>query len=121
MIYSNIVLQHQQSAEDVWCYVSEFLRILKYGGLLVFQLPHYIPLRFRLRPRQRLYHVLRAVGCNPKLLYRNLHLDPIRMLAIPQPIVMKMLADCHARVLQVVEDTNGGPRIDSRTYYVTHG
>jgi ubiquinone/menaquinone biosynthesis C-methylase UbiE len=120
MIYSNIVLQHQRRVEDVWCYLSEFLRMLKDRGLLVFQLPHYIPIRYRLRPRQRLYHTLRALGFTPQLLYRNLRLDPIRMLAIPQPTVIKMIAEARARVLQVIEDKNSGPWIDSRTYYVTH-
>jgi SAM-dependent methyltransferase len=120
MVYSNIVLQHQRHVQDVWCYVSEFLRILRDRGLLVFQLPHYIPVRYRLQARRRLYHILRALGFQPQLLYRRFRLDPIRMLAVPQPIVVQMLTDCHARVLQVVEDRNSGPCIDSRTYYVTH-
>jgi SAM-dependent methyltransferase len=37
-LYSNIVLQHLQP-EIILCYLAEFIRIMKPGGLLVFQLP----------------------------------------------------------------------------------
>lgn len=119
MIYSNIVLQHQSSIQDVRRYLNEFVRILKRGGLLAFQLPHYIPLRYRLQPRRRAYRALRAIGLKAETLYRTLHLNPISMLAIPEREVRELIEAARGRVLRVMCDQNGGPHIQSRTYFVT--
>ena len=119
MIYSNIVLQHQPSAGQARDYIREFLRMLRADGLLVFQLPHYIPFRYRLQPRRRLYHALRRIGLQSPLLYKKLRLNPIRMLAIPEPEVLKIIEAAGGTPLRVVADLNGGPHIESRTYFVT--
>ena len=54
-VYSSLVLQHMPSAEMVEAYVGEFLRVLRPGGLAVFQALSHIPLALRLQPRR---HVL---------------------------------------------------------------
>ena len=46
-IYSGIVLQHLPDREFIKKYILEFKRVLKDGGVLVFQLPSEIPWRFR--------------------------------------------------------------------------
>ncbi len=119
MIYSNIVLQHQSSAAVVRSYIIEFLRILKWGGLLVFQLPHRIPIRYRLQPRRRAYAALRTFGLSPDFLYRRLRLNPIRMIAIPEEQVVHCVIGHGGQMLRIVADQNGGPHIESRTYFVT--
>lgn len=118
-IYSNIVLQHQPAVTLVRTYIREFLRTLTPTGLLVFQLPHSIPFRYRLQPRRRAYHALRALGFKPETLYRNLRLNPISMLAVPEAEVRKLIEPGRGRVLRVLCDHNGGPHIQSRTYFVT--
>jgi SAM-dependent methyltransferase len=119
MIYSNIVLQHQPSTVDVRTCISDFLRILTRDGLLVFQLPHYIPLRYRLQPRRRFYHALRAMGVRSSVLYNKLRLNPIRMLSIPENDVLAIIEAGGGIPLRVISDQHGGPHIQSRTYYVT--
>ena len=119
LIYSNIVLQHQPSFSAVAHHISEFVRVLKRGGLLVFQLPHSIPFRYRLQPRRRLYHALHAIGFDAQLLYNKLHLNPITMLAVPEKQVRRILTRSGAKVLHVRHDRNGGPDIESRTYFAT--
>jgi SAM-dependent methyltransferase len=119
LIYSNIVLQHQSSATVIRAYIGEFLRILKIGGLLVFQLPHRIPIRYRLQARRRAYAALRTFGLSPDYLYRKLHLNPIRMIAVPEKQVLQFVAESGGRLLRTVVDQNGGPHIESRTYFVT--
>ncbi len=64
MIYTNIVLQHLPNEQAIKSYIAEFSRILKKEGLLVFQLPSYIPFSNRLQIRKRLYRLLRKVGVN---------------------------------------------------------
>ena len=62
MVYTNKVLQHISSRKMIRDYLAEFLRVLKRGGLLVFQLLSYIPVRNRIQPRRRMYSWLRALG-----------------------------------------------------------
>lgn len=119
LIYSNIVLQHQLSTAVVTAYIAEFLRTLKPGGLLVFQLPHSIPIRYRLQPRRRAYAALRAFGISPNFLYRKLHLNPIRMISIREERVSRFVSELGGQMLRAMHDENGGPHIESRTYFVT--
>jgi ubiquinone/menaquinone biosynthesis C-methylase UbiE len=119
LIYSNIVLQHQVSIAEVRRYLLEFLRTLKCGGLLIFQLPHHIPIRYRLQPRRRAYAALRTLGVSPDFLYRKLHLNPIRMIAASEEQISRFVTDNDGQMLRTVVDQNGGPHIESRTYFVT--
>ena len=121
-IYSNIVLQHQPSAFVVFAYIKEFIRVLRPGGLLVFQLPHHVPWRLRLAPRRRLYRVSRALfRLPPAFLYKRLKLNPISMLAIAEASVVQAVINLGGVVLRVRHDKNGGPLVDSRTYFVSKG
>lgn len=119
MIYSNIVLQHLPGWRSVQAYLAEFTRTLKRRGLLVFQLPSYIPLRQRLQPRRRLYGLFRGLGLPQEFLYCKLGLFPTRTIYVPEKEVTCFLQASGAEVLEVREDSNVGPLIESRTYYVT--
>lgn len=119
LVYSNIVLQHQPSRRAAERYIAEFVRVLKPDGLAVFQVPHRIPLIFRLQPHRRLYSLLHALGVPKETLYRRLKLAPIRMGAVPELRVRATVTAAGGKVLAVDHDTNSGPHVDSRTYYVT--
>ena len=118
-VYSNIVLQHQPSAAGVFAIVREFLRITKPSGIVIFQLPHHIPLRLRLQPRRRMYRTLRAMGLPADLLYRRFKLNPITMLAIPEAEVISGIERMGGKMLKIVSDKYAGARIESRTYFVS--
>jgi ubiquinone/menaquinone biosynthesis C-methylase UbiE len=65
-VYSALVLQHLPRVEAIRTFIAEFLRVLKPGGLLAFQLPTRMPprtLRTILRLRTRAYAAyLRLLG-----------------------------------------------------------
>jgi ubiquinone/menaquinone biosynthesis C-methylase UbiE len=84
LIYSRFVLQHLPSRALVESYLRDFIRILKPGGLLVFQLPCRIGLLHRLQPRRRLYTLLRGIGVSERLLLGPLKLTPMAMRAVPE-------------------------------------
>jgi ubiquinone/menaquinone biosynthesis C-methylase UbiE len=121
-IYSVIVLQHVADTNAIRSYIADFCRVLRPGGLLVFQLPSHIPAIFRLQWRRRLYVSLRRLGLGAPLLYRRLHLLPIAMSSVPESEITSLLDRSGARLLDV--DThaatgllNAGVR--SCTYWAT--
>jgi ubiquinone/menaquinone biosynthesis C-methylase UbiE len=122
LVYSAIVLQHVPDREAIESYVREFCRVLRPGGLAVFQLPSRIPAIFRLQWRRRLYLALRRLGVSAPFLYRRLRLLPIAMSYIPEGDMTRLVESQDARLVAV--DThhaqglmNAGLR--SSTYYVT--
>ena len=118
LVYTQLVLQHLPSRSPILAYIAEFVRVLRSGGLLVFQLPSHIPPIRRLQPRPRLYRLLRTLGVSPRVLYGRLRLQPIRMSAVPVGAVTQHLEGLGAGLLDVeTEAVAGGVR--STTYYVT--
>jgi SAM-dependent methyltransferase len=113
------VLQHLPDAQAIKVVLADFLRTLRPGGLLVFQLLSHIPPRHRLQLRRRLYAALRTVGVPARVLYERLGLSPIRMSYIPEAAVLAFLQTQGARVLEVQHDQPSNPAISSRVYYVT--
>ncbi len=119
LVYSSIVLQHVPGRSAIEGYVREFVRILRPGGLLAFQLPSAIPLRYRLQPRRRAYSVLRTLGTPPSFLRGRLGLHPIRMSGIPESRIRQILGSEQVRILEVDHAIIDGFGIDSCTYWVT--
>jgi SAM-dependent methyltransferase len=101
LVYSNIVLQHLPSVRLIEAYVREFIRILSPDGLLVFQLPRYIPWKNRIQPRRRIYRFLRALGIKEEYLLNSLKLTPMRMNFVPEGEVKRMVQDAGGRVLTI--------------------
>lgn len=115
-----LVLQHFPSRSWILALLAEFLRVLRGGGLLVFQLPSFIPLRNRVQPRRRAYEVLRRAGVRRDVLYRSLGLNPIRMNHIPRDEVIEFISRRGGTV--VFDETQTIMQkgaIRSTTYYVT--
>lgn len=117
--YSNIVLQHLPTREMIFGYLTEMLRTLRPGGLLVFQLPSRLPLLVRLQPRRTLFRVLRRLGIREPFLVRTLGLHPIRMRHVPRGAVESFLSANGGEILRVVEATDRYFPVESRVYYVT--
>src|SRR5436853_116075 len=80
------------------------LGYLKTNGLLVFQLPTYLPFYQRLMIHKKLYRLLRKAGISEQFLYRKLGLYPMSMICIPEKDIVAYLNAEGARVLEVVAD-----------------
>jgi SAM-dependent methyltransferase len=119
LVYTARVLQHLPGRTAIKTYISEFLRILKPGGLLVFQLPSHIPLKNRFQPRRRAYAFLRGLGIGENFLYQKLNLNPMRMEYIPHAGIIALSDAMGAKVLASEQDDKCGPSIQSMTYFLT--
>jgi trans-aconitate methyltransferase len=118
LIYSSLVLQHQPDVDQVAALLADMVRVLAPGGLLVFQMPLYLPFRNRLQLRRRAYRMLRAVGISHTFAYERLGLSPIRMLYLSRPEAEKILNDAGGVILTVeqVRDSSG---LQSGIYFCT--
>jgi len=119
LVFSLIVLQHIPRRPVIRKYLAEFVRVLKPGGLLVFQLPSYITLRGRIQRSARLYTALRMLGFNKRFLYERLNLTPIRMNFIREDDVVATLRSAGGRVLRIDAADEADGAISNRTYYTT--
>lgn len=117
LIYSVIVLQHQPNAKVIAAYLREFMRVLRPQGLLAFQLPSRMPLRYRLAPRRRAYKLLRAAGFAPERLLRW-KLFPMKMTAVDPSGVHSILDGAGGHLLRA-EPHRGSHPIPSMMYYVS--
>jgi SAM-dependent methyltransferase len=118
LVCSLLVLQHQARRKAIRGYIAEFVRVLRPGGLLVFQLPTHIPVRHRVQPRRRAYWALRALGLSPSTLYNRLGLDPLRMRHMAPGDVAEAVTRGGGRLVTALEDNLAGS-LPSATYYVT--
>ncbi len=101
LVYTRYVLQHLPGRAMVRSYLSEFMRVLRPGGLLVFQLPNRIGLIHRLQPRRRLYSLLRWLGVNERMLLERLELTPMRMGFMAEKAVTRLMSDLGGKVVRV--------------------
>jgi SAM-dependent methyltransferase len=118
-VYSNLVLQHMRDRGLIESTINDFVRLLKHGGLLVFQLPSFIPARRRLQLRPRLYAALRATGLPAASLYSRLGLHPIRMTAVDESRVVSRIKAAGGKVLEVDRRLLEATGIEDRTYFVS--
>jgi len=107
-VYSSFVLQHMASEREVLDYVREFVRVVRPGGTLVFQLPESLPLRYRIQPRRRLFRALSKLGVSEEWLYRRARLHPIGMIGVDESDVRSVLAGVGAatRRVETVDPTS---------------
>jgi trans-aconitate methyltransferase len=119
LIYSSMVLQHQPNKEQAAALITEMVRVLAPAGLLVFQMPVHVPFRNKLQIRRRAYRLLRALGISHSFAYDRLKLSPIRMVALPQPAVEKIVRAANGEVLRVVHTTRFSSPLTSGIYYCT--
>ena len=102
------MLQHLPSVAEIERYVTEFLRIARPEGLVVFGIPAHVAFPYSLQPRRRLYGILRRLGVSEEWMLRRTPLTPMRMTVVPEAKVRKLLDACGAVVLKA-ESVEDGP------------
>ena len=115
-VYSNIVLQHLPSVAEIERYVTEFLRIAKPEGLVVFGIPAQVAFPYSLQPRRRLYGVLRRLGVSEEWMLRRTPLTPMRMSVVKEEEVWRLL-EAHGATVLKTESIEDGP-VRTVRYYV---
>jgi ubiquinone/menaquinone biosynthesis C-methylase UbiE len=100
-VFSVLVLQHLPTKESILGYIREFIRVVKDGGPVIFQLPIDVPLRRRVQLRRRLWALLSSIGVPQSLLFKA-GLAPIQINGISQAQIEKFIA-AHGARLQAVE------------------
>lgn len=115
--YTSLVLQHLPGRRLIESYVAELLRVTAAGGLLVFGLPDRISWPYRLGVTRRLYRLLRLLRVPDGTILRRTPLTPMRMSALPEPVVRTLVESRGSRLLRAEPSEGGGVR--TVRYYVT--
>jgi SAM-dependent methyltransferase len=118
LVCTKLVLQHLPSQAVMLQALDEMLRVLVPGGLLVAQTTSALPLRHRLQPRSRVYRALRRTGLSADVLYERLHLQPIRMTALPVARATERLRDSGAHVHEATTELKDADVVWT-TYWAT--
>lgn len=116
-VSSFIVLQHVHAEQEILNWITEFVRVLNPGGVVVFQLPDRPSLRRRIQGRRRLWSVLRFLGLSEELLYEKLGLTPIKMNGVAPDKVRRALKEAGVEIMKVGEDSLAGDHYRSYTYF----
>ncbi len=118
LVFSVRVLQHVPRPE-IFRILPELARVLAPGGLLVVQVPHRLPLRRRFQPRRHVASLLLRLGVPADTLVTKLHLSLMRMTAVPEADVRRLLTDRGLSVVEVLPMPVAGGSIENRTYWAT--
>jgi len=101
LIYSNIVLQHMRPAFSL-NYIHEFLRILKFDGVLIFQVPgHRISLVGRFKQAYKEF-------CPDWIINQFGKKRVMEMHGIRKQELIKFVQRRHGRIYDIVEDRAAG-------------
>lgn len=116
-VFSNIVLQHLPGRPMMRRVVRDFVRVLRPGGLAMFQVPASLSWRSRIQLKRRLYGTLHRLGFRPETLQERWKLTPVRMNALRPADVERNVAAAGGRVV----DSHGIDRQRHRHvwYFVT--
>lgn len=120
-VFSVLVLQHLPKKSMILGYISEFVRVAKEGGVIVFQLTNEVPFRQRIQGRRRLWSVLTLLGFPPSRLFRMFGLTPIRMNGISRGVVERFIEGQGARVKAVERYDPSEGRYHSYYHFVVKG
>jgi SAM-dependent methyltransferase len=118
LVHSTLVLQHLPGRAAIAAFLGELVRVLRPGGLLVFQLPSWIAPRHRLQPGRRAWAGLRRLGVPPEVLHRRLRLTPIRMSFVPVREVSDVLS-AHGGTVLEVRTKRASRGLESSAYFVS--
>ena len=117
-VYSSLVLQHMPRTDLIRSYIDEFLRVVRPGGLVVFQSVEHLTLARRLQPRRRVYAVLRRLGVPHDVLLGKLGLFPVRLTAISDADVQTIVAARGGTIERVEGQPEPADGARSVRYYV---
>jgi len=112
-VVSDRVLQHVRRPEDALALIAEFVRVLRPGGLLYFQVPASVGILYRLFNRARPFGYLRRLGLSTSFLYRFLGLHGMTMIGIRESLVREVIDRSGAQVMLVRRPTRR-----NRQYFV---
>jgi hypothetical protein len=112
------VLQHLARPE-IRRILVELARVLAVGGVLVVQVPHRLPVRRRLQPRRRVASILHRLGVPTETIVTRMRLNVMRMTALPETEVRRLLADAGLEVVEVQPIHSLVGDIENRTYWAT--
>lgn len=118
LVYSHLVLQHLASVGLIARYIVAFVRVLRPGGLLVFQVPGPLPIRRQIQAKARIYALLRGLGVSSAFAYR-LGLHPIRMRGIKPERVVDLATRSGAKVLRVDRTRGSFTNLIDHVYYLS--
>ena len=93
LVYSGLVLQHLPTSDAALACLRRLSDAVAPGGVLVAQLPTWLPVRTRLHLNQRVYDALRRLGVPAETIYRRVRLHPMRMTAVAREDVDACLRD----------------------------
>jgi len=112
LIYSSITLQHVVPAL-ARRYIREFFRVVRPGGLVIFQLP--------CRPRSVLWHALKSVApvgvANMIWRLRTGSPEAMETYSMAEKKVVDLVEESGGAILSVEENQNGPPGWQSRKYF----
>jgi len=117
-VFSVLVLQHLPKKSMILGYISEFIRVAKDGGVIVFQLTNEVPFRQQIQGRRRLWYLLTLLGIPQGWLFKMLGLTPIRMNGISREEVERFIGGLGVRVKAVERYDPGEGRYHSYYYFV---
>jgi ubiquinone/menaquinone biosynthesis C-methylase UbiE len=90
-VFTTLVLQHLPTQQMILNFISEFFRVAKVGGAVVFQLPIAVPLRRRIQARRRIWALLAAVGVSRAWLFERAGLAPIQINGVAREKVERFI------------------------------
>jgi SAM-dependent methyltransferase len=103
-IYSNIVLQHMNKYNAL-LYISEFIRVLKKEGLLIFQAPS----RCLIENGNKFES---PIETEDGIVTIDMNIIPIRF-------VIDTLYDAGGNILEIKKDKSSGPKFESFKYFIS--
>ena len=127
LVYSSITLQHVEP-RSATRYIAEFVRILKPGGALVFQLPserkdasegaggRSLRRRLARAAPEGLRQLVRSVRTRLRLLLGHTFFE---CWEVPRATVEKVLEGAGGRILEISPDASGGPDVNGYRYLAT--
>ncbi|MFA5967217.1 MAG: class I SAM-dependent methyltransferase [Patescibacteria group bacterium] len=108
LICSLITLQHIPDKEIIKNFIHEFVRILKPGGILYFQLPSvpgFSPIKTTLlKIRGQIYYLLTNLGISKEFCYRRLKIMPLMHMNYMFRGEIEAILNGQAKLLQTYDD-----------------
>lgn len=117
-VLSLIALQHVSSKAAIRSYIREFVRVTAPGGVIAFQLPVRVGWQLKVHPLRVANRVVRSLPSAPGLVLRALMPYSMRLTALPEGDVRRLLISAGARVDAAFDDRRTGTPVVTSFFYV---